>query len=215
MYRSAIRTAIFPCVSGTEGTLCMYVCVCRKVSSKTGSTISMQDRLATDQVQPSPRPLAPHSCFSCRPHEFGVSCSITSAEGHKHSHFSLHSFVTVGTTALCRSLIMLSFVLALNFFFFFFLSLFATLSLSLSLNHFISPSHSHLIPHALFLPTSIIPPFVPPFVHLLSCLISSSPGDRVQVTDDSNEEWWKVGNKSFANVCVCAGVCLCVLVLCA
>uniref|UniRef100_A0A3Q3J1I5 SH3 and cysteine rich domain 2 n=1 Tax=Monopterus albus TaxID=43700 RepID=A0A3Q3J1I5_MONAL len=29
------------------------------------------------------------------------------------------------------------------------------------------------------------------------------PGDRVQVTDDSNEEWWKVGNKSSANICAC------------
>uniref|UniRef100_A0A3Q3IXL8 SH3 and cysteine rich domain 2 n=1 Tax=Monopterus albus TaxID=43700 RepID=A0A3Q3IXL8_MONAL len=33
------------------------------------------------------------------------------------------------------------------------------------------------------------------------------PGDRVQVTDDSNEEWWKVGNKSSANICACVFVC--------
>lgn len=89
---------------------------------------------------------------------------------------------------------MLSFVL------FSLLSLFTTLSYK----HFISPSHSYRILAALFAPSSIIPPFCAP--HRLSCLISSSPGDRVQVTDDSNEEWWKVGNKSF-QVCVCVSLC--------
>lgn len=44
--------------------------------------------------------------------------------------------------------------------------------------------------------------------------MSFSPGDRVQVIDDSNEEWWKVGNKSFANVCMSALLSFCSVCVC-
>lgn len=190
----------------------MYVCVCRKVSSKTGSTISMQDRLATDQVQPSqPRPLAPHSCFSCRPHDFGVSCSVTSAEGHKHSHFSLHSFVTVGTTALCRSLIMLSFVLALDSFF---LSFIVRHSLSLSLSqplHLPIPLTSNpprtFPPHLDHPPLSCLPLFI--FSLVLSPPVPVIGCRSLTILMKSGGRW--VINHLQTSVCVRVYVCVCIM----
>lgn len=200
------------CLSGTKSTLCMCmcvfvhgcVCVCdRKVSLKTGSSIiSMQAGLAEDQTQPSPLQQEPQTRFSCRVDLMSLMSKAPSPQQRDtkaRSHFHLHSFVTEDATVFFGSLIMLSFVLVLNSFFFHLVSLLAlTLSLPSSL-------HSNIVP--LFLSTSITFLFMPPIFHLLSCLISPSPGDRVQVTDDSNEEWWKVGNKSLANIYVlCASV---------
>lgn len=46
-----------------------------------------------------------------------VSAALSPLQRDTKTRFNLHSFVNVGTTAFCDSLIMLSFVLALNFFF--------------------------------------------------------------------------------------------------
>lgn len=74
-----------------------------------------------------------------------------------------------------------------------------------------SPPSAHVLSSVHFTSTPPSPPACTPFLHLLFCLLSFSPGDRVQVIDDSNEEWWKVGNKSFANICMS---CVLVFLMC-
>lgn len=116
---------------------------------------------------------------------FHVDLSVLSTERHTLIHILTSAATELQTQGLKGDrTIKLSFFALVQLFFR--LSLFTTW-----------PPHLHHLPRALF------------YLHLLSCLVSFSPGDRVQVIDDSNEEWWKVGNKS---CCTCKSSCVLMLV---
>lgn len=129
---------------------------------------------------------------------FHVDLAILSVERHALVHILTPA--AVDTTASCDSLIKLSSPAP------------ARLFLSFIVHHS-QPIHLHPLLTPYLLSTS-----PPPLHHLplallflLFCLLSFSPGDRVQVIDDSNEEWWKVGNKSFASICMS---CILVFLMC-
>lgn len=172
---------------------CVQVCVFgekKKVSSNT--LLSLTCRRGSGPAFIAAAAFQSH--ISRRPHDFGVGCSVTAAEGHKDSS-------SLQPPRLCYRGYDSLLSLFDNVIFHARHQLSSRSSLALSSPS--SPNHvprSRLLLAPFFLSTSVTSSPFFPFSHL----ISSSPGDRVQVTDDSNEEWWKVGNKSFTNKkCLC------------
>lgn len=179
MHRNAIGTAFLPVYLG-QWACCVYL---KKISSKTGSIISMQARLAADQVQASLLQQTLWSHISFRPHDFVFSCSVISAR-HKDSprFFPPQCCCCRYTTAFCGTQLTVLFCACTQ------LSFLSLLLRCLS---------RHVSLYCLPVSTSITALLMHFFFPIFSLVLSLfSPGDRVQVTDDSNEEWWKVGNKS-------------------